>query len=171
MKAYLITGYPGIGKSSVANELERRGYAAYDTDDLPGVTYHAHKDGSRVDLSRGHIEDKSNLDWVWDKAKLSELLTSADVVFICAITSKQHELYDRFDKIFVLAVDEGTLKHRLLMRTTNDFGKHPNEMKMLIDGYEGFMEQMTKAGAVSIDSSQPLKKVVDDIISLASGSA
>lgn len=164
MPAYLITGYPATGKSSVADELARRGYAAYNTDDIPGLSHHAHKDGTPVDLSKGHIEDKSELEWVWNKDKLIELLHSADKVFICAITSRQHEFYDQFDKIFVLTIDEATLKHRLLTRTTNDFGKHPNEMKMLVDGREGFERQMLKEGAIPIDATQPLDKVADEIL-------
>lgn len=164
MPAYLITGYPATGKSSVADELARRGYAAYNTDDIPGLSHHVHKDGTPVDLSKGHIEDKSELEWVWNKDKLTKLLHSADEVFICAITSRQHEFYDQFDKIFVLTIDEATLKHRLLTRTTNDFGKHPNEMKMLVDGREGFEQQMLKVGAVPVDATQPLAKVVDDIL-------
>ncbi len=164
MPAYLITGYPATGKSSVADELARRGYAAYNTDDMPGLSHHAHKDGTPVDLSKGHIEDKSELEWVWNKDKLMELLHSADQVFICAITSRQHEFYDQFDKIFVLTIDEATLKHRLLTRTTNDFGKHPNEMKMLVDGREGFEQQMFKVGAIPIDATRPLAGVVDEIL-------
>jgi len=160
----LITGYPATGKSSVADELARRGYAAYNTDDMPGLSHHIHKDGTPVDLSKGHIEDKSKLEWVWNKAKFTELLHSADKVFICAITSRQHEFYDQFDKIFVLTIDEPTLRHRLHTRTTNDFGKHPNELKMLIEGREGFVKQMLKEGAITIDATQPLSKVVDDIL-------
>lgn len=163
MPAYLITGYPATGKSSVAQELARRGYTAYDTDNMPGVSHHIHKDGTPVDLSKGHIEDKSELDWVWDKVQLTKLLRSATDVFICAITSRQHEFYDQFDKIFVLMIDEDTLKHRLVTRTTNDFGKHPNEMAMLINGREGFAQQMIKEGAIPIDAVQTLSKVVDDI--------
>ena len=68
MPAYLITGYPSSGKSSIASELKRRGYTPYDADELPGMTYNAYKDGSRVDLSLGHIADNSGLDWLWDSA-------------------------------------------------------------------------------------------------------
>ena len=38
MGKYLITGVAGSGKSSVIDELRNRGFAAYDTDDLPDVT-------------------------------------------------------------------------------------------------------------------------------------
>jgi len=164
MAAYLITGYPATGKSSVADELARRGYAAYDTDNLPGLNHYVHKDGTPVDFSKGHIEDQSEIESVWDKAEFTKLLQSADKVFICAVTSRQHEFYDQFDKIFVLTIDEPALKHRLLTRTTNDFGKHPNEMKMLVDGREGFEQQMLKVGAIPINVMQSLGEVVDDIL-------
>jgi hypothetical protein len=35
---YRVTGQAGSGKSSVAAELGRRGFIAYDTDAIPGVT-------------------------------------------------------------------------------------------------------------------------------------
>lgn len=165
MPAYLITGYPATGKSSVAEELARQGYAAYDTDGLPGLNHYTHKDGTPVDFNKGHIEDQSEIESVWNRDRLAELLDSAEEVFICAVTSRQHEFYDQFDKIFVLTIDEDTLKHRLLTRTTNSFGKHPNEMKILLEGREGFLRQMLKEGAVPIDATQALGKVVDDILS------
>ena len=40
----LVTGQAGSGKSTVASELVRRGFVAYDTDSMPEVTgfdYHA----------------------------------------------------------------------------------------------------------------------------------
>lgn len=164
MPAYSITGYPASGRTSIASELERRGYTAYDTDELPGVTYHAHKDGSRVDLSLGHIADKSGLDWLWDSAKLAEHLESADTVFICAVTSEQHEFYDRYNKIFVLTIDEVTLKHRLTTRTSNDFGKHSNELKIVLVGRDSFVQQMLAAGAILVDATKPLTRVAGDIL-------
>lgn len=166
MPAYLITGYPASGKSSIADELSRRGYAAYNTDDMPGLNHFVRKDGSVVDLSKGHIADKSDLEWVWNDAEMAKLLHSADQVFICAVTSRQHEYYDKFDKIFVLTIDEATMKDRLFSRTRSDFGKHPNELTMLLKGREGFQKQMLKVGAVPIDATQPLGKVVDDILGL-----
>jgi serine kinase of HPr protein (carbohydrate metabolism regulator) len=41
MTAYLITGEAGVGKSSVAAELQRRGYLFYGGDKTPNLTYHA----------------------------------------------------------------------------------------------------------------------------------
>ncbi|MBV9710451.1 MAG: hypothetical protein JO011_06010 [Ktedonobacteraceae bacterium] len=41
MAAYLITGESGTGKSSLATELQKRRYIAYDGDATPGLAYHA----------------------------------------------------------------------------------------------------------------------------------
>lgn len=169
MPAYLITGESGTGKSSVADELARRGHAAYNTDDMPGLTHFVYEDGTLVDLSKGHIEDKSELEWVWDAPKLTELLHSADVVFICAVTSRQHEFYDQFDKIILLTIDEPTLKRRLHTRTTNDYGKHPNEMALILAGREGFEQQMLEVGAIPVDATQPLDAVVNEILGKCTG--
>lgn len=165
MAAYLITGYPATGKSTLADELTKRGFTAYDTDNMPGIAHHAHKDGRPLIFDEHNKpDDFSQYDWNWDKAKLHALIDSDTNVFICAVTSNQHEFYDQFDKLFVLDLDEATMKHRLLTRTTNDYGKHPNELKDLLDSREWFVREMKKHGATIIDASQPVSKVADDIL-------
>src|SRR4051812_13441327 len=123
----LVTGQAGSGKSSVAAELRRRGFTAYDTDAMPELTGFDYAE-TGLPVGPGEIEhpiDFSRFSWNWRLDPLRELLASAENVFICAITSNTVELAHLFDRVFVLVPDRETLARRLRARTTNPFGKHP----------------------------------------------
>lgn len=112
----LITGFPGTGKSSVAKELKKRGHNAYDIEAMPDYA---------------HVEDRATgrhlkvpsplpLNWFsdaginrWDINKVTDLLNEHDDVFICGLGGNQDQLYDYFDRIFVLTADDTVLEQRL----------------------------------------------------------
>jgi dephospho-CoA kinase len=164
---YLITGVAGTGKSTVAAELSKRGYAAFDAD--AGFSYYVEKStGKRCD----HPQTPS-LEWyaqherVFDEAVLEHIFADyeGEPLFLASITANQSKYYDRFDKIFLLSADDQTIATRLKMRTNSDFGKHPVDMHRVLSGKADFDESVKKAGAVVIDSTQPLEKVVGQILS------
>ena len=113
----LVTGQAGSGKSTVAAELVRRGFVAYDTDSMPEVTgFDSLETGEPVGWDAiNHPIDFRRVAWNWRLDKLQELLASADDVFVCAITSNTVELSHLFDKVFVLVPDRETLARRLLL--------------------------------------------------------
>jgi hypothetical protein len=65
----------------------------------------------------------------------------------------------------VLVVDTDTLRHRLLSRTGNDYGKHPGELAGILS-YHPMLERelLSAPGAVAIDATKPLDAVVNEII-------
>jgi hypothetical protein len=75
------------------------------------------------------------------------------------------QVYSLFEAIFVLVVDKGTLRHRLLSRTENDYGKHPDELAGILS-YHPMLERelLSAPGAVAIDATKPLDAVVNEII-------
>jgi broad-specificity NMP kinase len=163
---YLVTGQAGSGKSTVAAELTRRGFVAYDTDEMPGVTGHdSLETGQPVaweDID--HPVDFSRVAWNWRLDKLQELLASADDVFVCAITSNTVELAHIFDRVFVLVPDRETLARRLRDRTNNTFGKHPAEAEPVLAHNDVIAEEWRARGGITIDSARPLNDVVDEIL-------
>jgi AAA domain len=164
---YLVTGQAGSGKSSVAAELRRRGFAAYDTDAMEGVTGFDYAD-TGLPAGPGEIEhpiDFRRFSWNWRLDRLFELLESADDVFICAITSNTVELAHLFDRVFVLVPDRETLAERLRTRTTNTFGKHPAEAEPVLAHNDVIAEEWRSRGGIAIDASRPLAAVVDDLVS------
>lgn len=84
--------------------------------------------------------------------------------FVCAITSNTLELLHLFDSVFVLHVDEGTLAERLRSRTDNDYGKHPHELAEVLAHHRGSDEFWRSRGAIVVDASPPVEKVVDAIL-------
>jgi broad-specificity NMP kinase len=165
---YLITGQAGSGKSSIAHELCRRGYAAYDTDSVPGATGFDYAD-SGLPVPAGTCEIRHPIDfqrfaWNWRLEILTDLLVSADDVFICAITSNTVEMRHLFDRVFVLRVETDVLRQRLCERTDNSFGKVPREAEAVIAHNRVIADEWKDRGAIVIDANQPLGSVVDDII-------
>jgi broad-specificity NMP kinase len=165
---YLITGFPGTGKSTVSDELERRGFKSYNTDDIPGFSHFIDRK-TKQSLNKpadAPSDWNVNHDWVWENEKIEGILNQKEDAFICAITPSQVSYYSRFDKIFVLTLGEKSLRHRLANRTSNDYGKKSEELNHILQNYKKFGNNLAKNHrAILIDASQPLNKVVDEILS------
>jgi broad-specificity NMP kinase len=162
----LVTGQAGSGKSSVAAELVRRGFTAYDTDAMPEVTgFDSLEAGKTPTLEEiSHPVDFSRVAWNWRLDKLQELFGSADDVFICAITSNTVENAHLFDRVFVLVPDRETLARRLRERTNNTFGKDPAEAEPVLAHNDVIAAEWRARGGIPIDSARPLEQVVDEIL-------
>ena len=69
-----------------------------------------------------------------------------------------------FTKVFTLVIDDATLKHRLLTRENNMFGKHPLELAQQLDWSKRTIQYARQRGTVVIDAGKPLAEVVDEIV-------
>lgn len=163
---YLITGVAGTGKSTIAHELRRRGYAAYDTEE--GFSYYIDKQTDE----RCAYPKTPTPEWydrherVFDEKVLMNLLKkhAGEPLFICSITANQVKYYPQFDKIFLLTAPDDVITHRLGTRTNNYFGRHPLDLARVIGRHQQFDDELKAVGAVVIDSTQPLDAVVQEII-------
>jgi gluconate kinase len=151
---YLVEGLSATGKSSVYDELTRRGYSALSTDRTWAYS---------AEPSAGAPSRHDN--WKWDKTKAIEALKSdeADILFVCGSSRNRDDFLPHFSKIFNLKVDDETMMRRLADRTNNDFGKKPEEVQLMVALNR---EGEKPAGAIDIDASKPLKEVVDEILGL-----
>jgi broad-specificity NMP kinase len=167
----LVTGQAGSGKSSVAAELVRRGFVAYDTDAMRDATgFDWIESGEPVGPGEiQHPIDFDRVSWNWRIDRLCELLASADDVFVCAITSNTVENAHLFDRVFVLVPDRETLAGRLRERTTNSFGKDPVEAEAVLAHNDVIAEEWQARGGTPIDSARPLAAVVDELLALSYG--
>ncbi|MGW0230785.1 AAA family ATPase [Actinopolymorpha singaporensis] len=167
MSVYLITGSSGAGKTAVAEELQRRGYTAYNTDTMPEVT-------SLYDMATGEAISLQNwppapLDtkryhWNWDLQALRKLFDSGDPVFVAAITSNTKENLHLFDSVFVINPTVETIMHRLITRTSNNIGKHPDELAGILESHTKSAAMWQSLGATLVDGDQSLGEVVDTIL-------
>lgn len=168
MPAFLVTGNPGSGKSTVADELTRRGLSAIDPDHDPDLSHWVDEAGRRV-------EKPPDLDaewllthrWVWDRSCMERTLAGYDDgVFICGIARNQNELLDLFDQIFLLRIDERTQEERLDAYDAVHPDTRRNEAgrQEIRAGRPVFEAQMLALGAVAIDGTAPTTVVADELL-------
>lgn len=171
MPLIYITGIPGTGKSSVREELLRRGHKAYGGAEDSIAAFYNNETGERVE---GWIQAKdrtakwkAKYTWKIARETAEELKEQAknEPVFLCAVTRNDvSELWDLFDIVIALTIDEETLKQRLAARTNNDVGKTPDELQAILKRQQTASEDYEKLGAILVDATKPLDEVVDAII-------
>ena len=155
---YLVEGLSGAGKSSVYEELIRRGYKAISTD--RAWKYYADPD---TGLRGGPIQHDNSM---WDQQRAVGELENPEpeVLFVCGSSRNRDLFLPYFDKIFNLRIDDDTMRRRLQERTNNDFGKQPEELELML---ELNRSDEKPAGAIDIDATRPLHHVVDELLRLA----
>jgi shikimate kinase len=170
MPLIYITGPTGAGKSTIRASLHKRGYEAYDTDE-DGISLHYNRQtGQPVDYPRDkrdrtpkwHAEHAFNM----SQERIEQLAKQAEnkTIFLCGVAANDLELAHYFSKILCLVIDIETMKQRVATRTTNNFGKAPDELKTILKYYQPVLDKYTKAGATMIDAKQPLEEVVNAIL-------
>lgn len=164
MGKYFITGRKGSGKTTVIKLLQERGFAAYNTDDLPEATKLQNKEtGEVVPWPKEGKVDRTTYAWQWQRPEIERLLASDETVFLGAIVSNQAEFYPLFDKIFVITVDSDTLRQRL---QTHEHASHhlPGELERMLADHESKQEKFIKAGAEPVDGARSPEEIVEDIL-------
>ena len=155
---YLVEGLSGAGKSSVYEELIRRGYKAISTD--RAWAYHPDPD---TGLPGGPIHHDDSM---WDQQKAVSELESPEpeVLFVCGSSRNRDRFLPYFTKIFNLRIDDDTMRRRLQERTNNEFGKQLGEVELMLRLNRS---DEKPAGAIDVDATQPLNQVVDELLRLA----
>jgi gluconate kinase len=163
IRNYLIEGVSGTGKTSVAEELERRGHhvlhgdrvLAYRGDPATGAPLDLPSDATLVWHHAHHI-------WNVGKVRAAIADQSRPVTFFCGGSRNRQHFVDLFDKVFVLHVDRQTLERRLLARPQDEFGGKPDERAFVLH-LHATKEDIPQEG-IRIDATAPLPQVVDAIL-------
>jgi len=155
----LITGMSGAGKSTVTADLVRRGYRAVDLDSPAYSHLVPAADGEVTGIGGG-------TDWVWNLDAVETLLDSAaaDPLFLSGCSPNQGQLYPRFDRIILLTAPTETLVERLAARTTNDFGKDPQELANTLALISEIEPLLLRSADLVIDTTAPLDDVVRQVL-------
>ena len=159
IKNYLIDGVSCAGKTTVCNELQRRGYHAIHGDEA--LAYWGDLNtGEPVDGSAG--EHRA---WIWDVAKVRGLAADQThaATFFFGGSRNSGRFISLFDKTFVLEIDLDTLNRRLAARPKDAWGGTASEGEAFAR-----LQHKTKVGlpknAITIDATAPLSRVVDTIL-------
>lgn len=171
MSLVYITGISGSGKSAVLKELQSRGFEAYGTDE-DGVSAFFDNETNEIlndppaTSEQRTPEWRSHFTWKMRKDRVEELKNSAKDkdIYLLGVAANEGEVWDFFDVVMALVIDDETLKQRIAHRTDNDFGKSEHELKQIMDWQHNTNEAYAKFGHIIIDATQPISKVTDDIL-------
>jgi shikimate kinase len=143
----LITGMSGVGKSSLLSELARRGYRTVDTD---YGDYHETIDGERL----------------WREERIDALLSGHHdgPLFVQGTTRNQVRFYPRFDHIVLLSAPADVLVERLTTRTTNPYGKNPEDVAETLDYLETVEPLLREAATLEVVATMPVAQVADIVL-------
>jgi thymidylate kinase len=149
-KNYLIEGVSGTGKTTVCDELQRRGYQA-----IHGDRELRYKGG---DPETGIA---------WDIKKVKAFVANKDeaVTFFCGGSRNFSQFIELFDGVFILDVDLDTCLRRIderVVRDPTDWGGRPEEREIIARLHQ--TKEAIPSTGVIIDATRPLEQVVDEIL-------
>jgi hypothetical protein len=164
VRNYLIDGVSGTGKTSVCDELLRRGHHAIHGDRV--LAYRGDPEtGVPLDgAGREHDASFVHQHHIWDVAKVEALTADRGqpITFFCGGARNVRRFIDLFDGVFVLEVDLGTLNQRLAARPDGEWGADASERALVVRLHA--TKEDLPGNAISIDATAPLDRVVDEIL-------
>ena len=159
IKNYLIDGVSCAGKTTVCDELQRRGYHAIHGD--RELAYWGDPNtGQPVTGCAG-----AQRTWMWNVATVSALVADHThaATFFCGGSRNADRFIDVFDGVFVLEIDLDTLNRRLAARPADAWGGSASEGEAFAR-----LQHATREGlptnAIVIDATAPLSSIVDTIL-------
>jgi hypothetical protein len=156
-KNFLIEGLSGTGKTSVCDELQRRGYHAIHGD--RELAYRGDPETGEPTEGFGHEHH------IWDVSKVRALVAdrSRPATFFCGGSRNFSKFIHLFDAVFVLEVDLATLHRRLDQRPDEEWGGgQPTERELIVRWHEANAD--VPVNGIRIDATAPIEHVVDDIL-------
>lgn len=173
VKNYLIDGRSGTGKTTVAEELQKRDYQVFHGD--RELRYRGDPLTGEPLKEPIHDNEYDKALWrqnhqVWDVSIIKSIIEdrSAPITFFCGGSQNSHQFTNLLDGVFILEVhDINIIFERLdqrVARDPTDFGGKPEEKKLVSELHES--KQGLPEKGIHIDSTAPLNEVVDKILEM-----
>lgn len=147
----LLTGMSATGKSTVVEELRKRGFRTLDMDD-PG---HSFRDSAGNQVWCEEVVEKAFSD------------AGALPLFISGCAENQVKFYSRLTDVVLLSAPRGVILDRLLTRRNSPYGKTAAEREEVIRNMDEVEPLLRRGASYEIDTSAPLEEVVGQILDRA----
>jgi dephospho-CoA kinase len=144
MVRVLVTGMSGVGKTTVLDELRRRGHFTVDTD----------------------YDGWQERDGTWDERRMDVLLARHSGVIVSGTVENQGRFYDRFDHVVLLSAPLHVLIDRVTQRTNNPYGKTPEQQSEIAHYLETIEPVLRQGATLELDAQQPVPDLADTIEAL-----
>ena len=155
MRRILVTGMSGTGKSTALAELERRGFRVVDTDEPPWSEWSDAEGG-----------------YVWREAPMIDLLAApgeGPALFVSGTVPNQGRFYPRFDAVVLLSAPPEVLLQRIESRTTNDYGKSPEDRALILQHITDVEPLLRATCTHEVDAAQTVAVVVERLAEIGRG--
>ncbi|AGZ43314.1 AAA family ATPase [Actinoplanes friuliensis] len=159
VRNFLIEGVSGTGKTTVCDELQRRGFHAVHGDRV--LAYQGDPETGEPTPGGSH----QNHIWRVDAVRALIADHSEPVTYFCGGSRNFAKFIDLFDGVFVLDVDPGTLHQRLSTRPEDEFGGRPADREFIARLHR--TGEDIPADAVVVDATVPVARVVDKILQIS----
>ena len=156
VRNYLIEGLSATGKTTVCDELLRRGYQAVHGD----RELRAHPETDEV--------TENQLPPIWDVAKVNALIANDDeaITFLCGGCRNSSRFMELLDGGLVLEVDDlDTVMRRIdkrVLADPSDWGGRKEEREIIMRLHH--TKETVPQGGIPIDATAPIEQVVDSIL-------
>lgn len=141
MSHVLITGMSGAGKTTVLDELARRGYRTVDTD----------------------YDDWVLPDGTWDEPRMSELLASSPTLVVSGTVENQGHFYGRFGAVVLLSAPVEVLIERVSVRMNNAYGKSSADQSAIRQQVLNVEPLLRGSATLELDGRRPVPELADQI--------
>lgn len=156
-KNYLVEGLSGTGKTTVSDELQRRGHQAVHGDrELASLGDPETGEPREVGGHEHHL-------WDVDEVRALAADQARPATFFCGGSRNFSSFLDLFDLVFVLEVDLVTLNRRPDERPDDEWGGGvPTERERIVRWHQ--TKEDVPADGVVVDATAPVEDVVDEIL-------
>ena len=110
----LVFGPSGSGKTYISHILRENGIAAFDADEISGLSSWYDRSGRKVPApatSEEAISDQYS--FLWSKKYLTAFLSAFSDVYIFGASGNIFKMFDLFDRVYFLKIDAETQRKRL----------------------------------------------------------
>jgi hypothetical protein len=103
----------------------------------------------------------------WDEVRIAQLLAEdGPTLYVSGTVSNQGRFYDRLDAVVLLSAPPEVLLDRISARTTNDYGKSPEERELILTHFREVEPLLQATCTHEIDATLPPADVVERLLEI-----